>query len=148
MITHAGFTLERIYDASPERVFAQFADRDLKEKWFSGPPDWTTVAGELDFRVGGHEVDAGGPPGGPVHWFKATYYDIVDNERIVYAYEMYLDDHRISVSLSTIELEPVGNGTRLVLTEQGAFFDGHDDPSAREAGTKEMLELLAAALDG
>jgi len=148
MITHASFTLERTYNAPPERVFAQFADRDLKKKWFSGPPGWTSVAGEIDFRVGGREVDAGGPPGGPVHWFKAQYYDIVDNERIVYAYEMYLDDNRISVSVSTIEFEPAGGGTRLVMTEQGAFLDGHDDPTYREAGTKEMLEALGAALDG
>ncbi len=146
MITHADFTLERTFDAAPERVFALFADYDLKRKWFGGPEGWSTVAGEMDFRVGGREVDAGGPPEGPVHWYKAEYYDIVENERIVYAYEMLMDDQRVSVTLSTIELEPAGNGTRLVMTEHGAYFDGGDSPAMREEGWGLLLDALGAAL--
>jgi hypothetical protein len=59
---------------------------------------------EMDFRVGGREVNSGGPKGGPVLVFNAFYQDIVANERIVYTYDMHLDDQRISVSLATIEL--------------------------------------------
>jgi hypothetical protein len=59
---------------------------------------------------------------------------------------MRSDDRRISVSLATVELRPAGGGTRLVLTEQGVFLDGVDDPSAREQGTSDLLANLEAEL--
>lgn len=40
--------------------------------------------------------------------FDAVYHDVVADERIVYAYEMHLDDRKISVSLATLELKPAG----------------------------------------
>ncbi len=53
---------------------------------------------------------------------------------------------KLSVSLATIELTPAGKGTRLVLTEQGAFLDGYDDNGSRERGTNELIEKLGAWL--
>ena len=79
--------------------------------------------------------------------YDALYYDIVEDERIVIAYEMHMDDARISVSLATVEFSPAGTGTRLLLTEQGAFLDGHDTPAQREHGTGELLDSLGAALE-
>ena len=55
------------------------------------------------------------------------------NERIIYGYDMHLDDKRISVSLATVEFKPAGKGTRLTFTEQGAFLDGFDDPKLARA---------------
>lgn len=70
------------------------------------------------------------------------------NERLVYAYEMHIDDRKISVSLATIELKAVGVGTRLAVTEQGAFLDGYDDAGSREHGTGLLLDKLGASLKG
>jgi len=145
-VTHSTFTLERTYDASPPRVFAAFADPEQKVQWFAGPDEWSLDEFEVDFRVGGREVNRGARKGGPIHNFEARYYDIVQDERIVYAYEMHLDDERISVSLATIQLEPAGDGTRLVLTEQGAYLDAFDDPTLRETGTGDLLEALGTYL--
>jgi uncharacterized protein YndB with AHSA1/START domain len=146
-VTHSTFVLERTYDASPERVFAAWADAEAKAKWFSGPPEWGPSEHQLDFRVGGKEISRGGPKGGPVSLFEARYEDIVPNERIVTNYTMYLDDNRISVSVWTIELRPEGQGTRLVLTDQGAYLDGFDDVASREHGTAAMLDQLGASLE-
>lgn len=63
-VTHAMFAIERIYPTSPSRVFKAFADPAAKALWFGGPPDWTSTETSMDFRVGGREVNAGGPPGG------------------------------------------------------------------------------------
>ncbi len=145
-VTHASFVLERRYDASPARVFQAFADPKAKARWFSGPADWDSHPGEFDFRVGGRETSIGGPKGGWVSTFTGVYQDIVPDERIVYTYDMLLDGNRISVSLTTIELTPDGSGTRLKLTEQGAFLDGWDKPDLREHGTAEALDLLGASL--
>jgi uncharacterized protein YndB with AHSA1/START domain len=147
-VTHSTFTVERTYDASPARVFAAFADGEQKAQWFTGSPEeWTLEAFEVDFRVGGREMNSGRQAEGPKHTFQARYHDIVENQRIVYAYDMLLDDERISVSLATIVLEPAGEGTRLTLTEQGAYLDAYDDPGLREHGTHDLLEALAAYLE-
>ena len=69
------------------------------------------------------------------------------NERIVYTYELLIDDVRSSVSLVTVELERDGDGTRLTLTEHGAFFDGLEDPEARREGWGSLLDALARELD-
>ncbi|TME96318.1 MAG: polyketide cyclase [Chloroflexi bacterium] len=145
-VTHATFTIERTYDASPTRVFQAFADPTIKQRWFAGPEGWEEEQSEMDFRVGGRETSRGGPKGGPVHIFESRYQDIVPNERIIFAYDMHVDDKRISVSLATVELEPKGAGTRLVFTEQGAFLDGYDDAGSREHGTRELLDALGTVL--
>jgi uncharacterized protein YndB with AHSA1/START domain len=81
-----------------------------------------------------------------VHSFNARYQDIVPNERIIYSYDMNLDEKRISVSFATIEFEAAGSGTKLTITEQGAFLDGYDDAGSRERGTRWLLDKLEAAL--
>lgn len=145
-VTHATFTIERTYDASPERVFRAFADPDAKAKWFSGSGEWKQGKRVMDFRVGGKEHLSGGRPGHPPHVFDATYQDIVPNARIIYTYEMHIGDERISVSLATIELKKVGKGTKMTFTEQGAFLVDFDKAEAREEGTKVLLEQMERSL--
>jgi uncharacterized protein YndB with AHSA1/START domain len=145
-IEHASFTIERRYEASPAKVFAAWADPDAKAAWFAAPEDWESEPHELDFRVGGREVSVGGPRGEPAHVYRAIYWDIVPDARIVYTYEMLLDETRISVSLVTIVLEPDGRGTLLILTEYGAYFDGLQDPALREQGTGSLLDALGRTM--
>jgi uncharacterized protein YndB with AHSA1/START domain len=139
---HATFVGERSYEAPPARVFAAWADPAAKSRWFGGPDDEV----EMDFRVGGREFSRGTAPNGQLYSYEARYRDIVEDERIVYAYDMHLDDILISVSLGTVELRPEGEGTLLVYTEQGAFLDGHDDPASREQGTGGLLDALGEEL--
>ena len=141
------FTIERTYDAPPARVFNAFADIDAKTKWFAGSDQWTLLERKFDFRVGGAERLKGRWPNGMVSTFDATYWDIVADGRIVYCYAMHLDDRKISVSLATLEFEAAGKGTRLVVTEHGAFLDGYDDAGSRERGTRKLLENLAKSLE-
>ncbi|MEQ1504986.1 MAG: SRPBCC family protein [Myxococcota bacterium] len=141
------FVIDRVYRASPARVFAAFADPALKPKWFGGPPEWGTGAFRSEFRVGGREISRGGPPGQPIHTFDARYHDIVPNERIVMTYDLYLGDARMSVSLATVEFRPNGAGTALRYTEQGVFLDGLEVPGEREEGTRQLLDALGRFVD-
>ena len=118
-VTHAAFTLERSYPVPPARVSAAWAEPAAKARWFTPGPGF---GHELDFRIGGREVATGGPDGGPVMTFETFYRDIVPEQRIVYT------------------------GTRLVLTEQGAYLDGREPPAWREQGTADHLEALAGEL--
>ena len=140
---HATFVIERNYDAAPARVFAAWADRAAKGQWF-GPPDGGGDH-ELDFRIGGREHFAASV-GGALYTYDALYEDIVPDERIVYTYNMHRDGSRMSVSVSTVEMLALDEGTRLRYTEQGVFLDAIDTPQAREHGTRELLDKLAEAL--
>lgn len=143
---HDTFVIEREYPAPVARVYNAWADPVAKARWFVGPDGWEQSDHKLDFRVGGRESVSGGPKGGPIHTYNAVYRDIVPNERIVSTYEMHLDKARISVSLATIEFEPIAAGTLLIYTEQAVFLDGLDRVSAREMGTRELLDNLDAEL--
>ena len=150
---HGTFTIARELPHAPGRVYAAWSDVNAKAAWFSAPTDeWTAVRREMDFRVEGGERLTGRWKSGRVTDFNARYLDIVPQRRIVYAYSMHVDDRKISVSLATIVLEPaqVGGraGTRMTVTEQGAFLDGYDDAGSRERGTGALMDRLASSLEG
>ena len=143
-VTHATFTLERSYPVPPARVFAAWADPAAKARWFTPGPG---SGHELEFRVGGREVATGGPDGGPVMRFETLYRDIVPRQRIVYTSTLSTKTDLMTVSLTTVEFTPgEDGGTRLVLTEQGAYLDGQEQPVWREQGTADQLDALAAEL--
>jgi hypothetical protein len=48
--------------------------------------------------------------------------------------------------IETVELAVDGAGTRLVLTEQGTFLDGREEPAWREQGTGDWLDKLGTHL--
>ncbi|MDX8461007.1 SRPBCC family protein [Mesorhizobium humile] len=145
-VVHSAFVIERVYPVEPQKVFFALSDPAAKKRWFFDPDNPMHSRHEMDFRVGGKEVNAGCPSDGQMHFYNAVYQDIVPNRRIVYSYELLFGETRVSVSLATIEVIAEGNGTRLILTEQGAFFDGIDTPATREHGTGELLDALGAAL--
>lgn len=104
---------------------------------------------EFDFRPGGRER-FGFVYQGTEYRYDALYYDIAPEQRIVYAYEMYANGARASVSVATIEFAGDGAGkTTLTWTEQGAYLDGIDGPRGprlREEGVAEMLGNLPGCL--
>ena len=151
-VIHDTFTIERSYPVPAARVFAAFAAKEAKEAWGDtgdlSEPGPDSGASELDFQVGGRERFGFGYQG--VNYrYDACYYDIVPDQRIIYSYEMYADDARISVSVATIEFAATSAGTALTWTEQGVYLDGFDGaeaPRLREGGTAEMLDGLAKYL--
>jgi uncharacterized protein YndB with AHSA1/START domain len=145
-VVHDTFAIERTYGVPVTQVFRAWADPLLKARWFAGSADALEAGYELDFRVGGREINRGGPPGGPIYRYESEFRDIMPEQRIVYTYEMYTDNTRISVSVATVEFHGRDATTRLVVTEQGVFLDGHDTSAQREGGTRTLLDSLAAVL--
>jgi uncharacterized protein YndB with AHSA1/START domain len=151
-VIHDTFTIERTYPAAPSRVFAAFASAEAKNIWGDTgglePADGEAGIAEFDFRAGGRER-FGFKMNGTTYRYDACYYDIVPDQRIIYAYEMYADNARISVSLAAIEFAKTSDGTALTVTEQGTYLDGIDGPQApalRKEGVTEMLDNLTGYL--
>ncbi|SDU52417.1 SRPBCC family protein [Jiangella alkaliphila] len=119
-VKHSTFTLERTYAATPAAVFAAWSDRDTKAKWFAAEDGRYS----LDFRVGGTEAVHGG-----------------DGADLVARSEHHTSSPT-TVSLTTVRFVRDGDGTRLVLTEQGTFLDDQEQPEWREQGTGDWLDAL------
>jgi uncharacterized protein YndB with AHSA1/START domain len=145
-VTHATFVLDHAYPLPPARVFGAWADPAVKTRWFTGALDPATAPMKMDFRVGGTEQTVSRSDGGPVIVYEGLFRDIVPGERIVVANWIDVDGQRISISQFTAEFRPEGHGTRLVVTEQGAYLDGHDSPDSRAIGIRAQLQALAAEL--
>jgi uncharacterized protein YndB with AHSA1/START domain len=150
-VVHGTFVIERSYPVAPERVYNAFADPEKKRRWLMEGEGKDVVSFEMDFRIGGREhsrsrFKEGTPFPGVVLANETTYLDLVTDRRIVLAYTMAFGESRFSASLATFELVPTELGTTLVLTEQGAYFEGADGPQIREAGWRQLLEQLAHEL--
>ena len=141
-VKHSTFTLERTYSASPAQVFAAWADRDTKAKWFAGHD----AAYTLDFRVGGAEAAHGRTDDGAEIVAESVYRNIVTDERLVYTTLLYGRGALATVSVTTVEFVPDGTGTHLVLTEQGTFLDEQEQPEWRQQGTGDWLDALGREL--
>jgi uncharacterized protein YndB with AHSA1/START domain len=146
-VRHATFAIESCYPADPRKVFAAWADGEARRIWMDDP-DFSSdgTAYQLDFRVGGYERFGGLDRDGSTYRCEALIYDIVPEQRIVYRYEMYAGEARMSVSLTTVDIVPHTVGARLIYTEQGVWLDGIDTPEARESGWTYILNHLGAYL--
>ena len=148
-VIHGTFVLERNYPNRPARVFAAFADPAVRRRWFVGNNKVEHF--DMDFRAGGYEhmhyrLDAKSPIGAALLKHDGVFLDVVSERRIVIASTMAVESRQISASLLTVELLPAAKGTDLILTFQGAYFEGADGPKMREDGWSQLLGQLAEEL--
>src|ERR1700748_1334473 len=93
---HATFVIERDYPVAVSAGWHALSDNDARDHWFGGGDAFDTDEKSHDFRVGGHGVESGQWHGGPKSRFLSTYTDIVDEQRMVFTYEMWVDDRHMS----------------------------------------------------
>lgn len=149
---HNTFVLERYYPKSPEVVFAAFSDLGKRRRWYAEGAGHDVEEFESDFRVGGadrliYRFKDGTPFPGVVVLNKGFFLDIIPDRRVVTASTMTLGDRRISATLVTVELVPAADGTTLVCTHQGAYFEGADGPEIREMGWRKLFDRLVSVLN-
>jgi uncharacterized protein YndB with AHSA1/START domain len=146
-LARSGFTLTRDYPASVERTWNAFAVEAEKLRWWGGGDAMESREWVYDFRVGGRDVAEGKFHDGPVSRYEATYTDILEHQRIVTTYDMWIDGVHMSTSVASWEFEPIPEGTRFTHVEHGVFFDQFwQDGVGREAGTRGLLDALGRYL--
>ncbi len=150
-VIHSTFVLERSYPKSPERVFSAFSSLEQKRRWFfaEGEGHHEVEKFEMDFQVGGTDhlrLKQGTPFPGVAMVTQDSYLDILPNRRIVTVSTMTLGDKRISCALITFEFLPTAQGTDLICTHQGTFFEGSGGPEMREEGWRKLLDALTVEL--
>lgn len=147
-VAHRTFSIARSYPYAAARVYKAFADPRIKRRWFAEGEGWDIETYSSDFRVGGEEISRFSFQGGPLITNDTRYLDLVQERRIVFSYFMTIAGKPLSASLATVELLPESGGTRLIYTEQGAYFGAEDQAAEREAGCRELFERLALELAG
>lgn len=150
-VAHEIFSIERVYQSSPESVYSAWSNVEAKSNWFIGPGEWSVVQRKLDFRVGGEETLHGRFPNGRETLYKARFSDLIENQRIVFTYDMILSGKIHSVSIASVEIEKVDSSdTKLTFTEQVAFLDGtfgREGMASRREGTLAHLIRLTDYLE-
>lgn len=145
-VAHTSFVIERDFSGPPGAVFRALSDPDAKRQWSDCHSANYDGELEIDFRPGGSETNRMIDEHGTAFVVNTRYFDIVADARIVYAYDILVDETRLSASLVTVELSPAPRGSRMKLTEQVAFLDGHQRSEERIEGTKEGFERLERLL--
>lgn len=149
-VIHSTFTLERKFPKPPEAVFSAFSDPAKLRRWFADSKAHDTEAFTVNFKEGGDEYlryrMTSGPVAGMTIENKVRYQAIVANERIVTASTMSVAGRPISASQVTIELLATQEGTDLICTHQGVFFENSDGPQLREQGWRVLMDKLATEL--
>lgn len=143
---HSTFSVKRTYPVTPERVFAAFANPTTKRRWFAEVEGFAIDEYSLDFRVGGRERTLFRFGAGEQVSNETIFLDILPDQRIVFTFTMKVAERLISISLATVEFRRASQGTQLIYTEQGAFFDVTDKMVNRKYGTAKLFDRLREEL--
>lgn len=151
---HGSVSVTLELPADPARVFAAFAQFEQRDRWFRMPGASADRTHELDFREGGHETMHGVVQMFDVREtldFRSRFFAIERDRRIVYAYELFVQEVRHGVSLVDIALTPTPAGTRLEYTDQFTLLGPEEGLAAaareRRGSTRLQLNGLVAVLN-
>jgi uncharacterized protein YndB with AHSA1/START domain len=136
----------RDFDASPEKVFRAWTEKELVVRWL-GPKDTPMNLDEWDARTGGHYRYTASRDGEVIASFYGSFHEVRPNERLVqtFTYEGVPD----GVSLDIITFVDLGGGrTRVDSLSVVETVEGRDMmmASGMETGIIEGYAALDALL--
>jgi len=146
-VVHATCVVERSFSKPVRVVYAALSDPSKVRRWMAGGSSSDLIEFRYEFMEGGSQVlkykmGPETPIAGVVITNDSRFQHIVPEERIVTASTMKMGDRIFSASQVTFELMPTESGTDLVITHQGAFFEGSDGPERREHGWNLLADNL------
>ena len=142
--------LERLYDASPQRIWELWTTAAGLEKWWA-PDGFETCVSTLELRPGGelrYTMTATAPEqvafvqnlGLPLsNEFRKVFTEVSPPTRLAYLSAIdFVPDHEPFEHLTTIDIAPAGGRTKVVMTL---------DPVHDERWTQEYQDHRARELD-
>jgi uncharacterized protein YndB with AHSA1/START domain len=108
--------IRRSYKAAPAAVYAAWTDPEQMRQWMAPSDDFGPTEATADVRVGGRYRIVMHGPDGEAHRVGGVYREVMPNRRLVYTWAWESTPERESVV--TVEFNPAGQGTELVLTHE------------------------------
>lgn len=133
--------IERIFNASRDRVWRAFTDPDLLAQWWGRGN--RLVIERFELQRGGHWRFVEHAPDG-VHGFEGRFREVTPQERIVWTFEW--DGMPGYPSVDTVTFEDLGDGRTRVVSEV-LFFTPEERDGMLRSGMEEGLEQSYRALD-
>ncbi len=135
--------ITRRYPVPPEKVWRAWTEPQALARWF-GPADTESVSSaDLDVREGGAYSIAFSTQDGQSHRVGGVYQEVVPLRKLVFSWAWQSTPER--VSLVSVELRPVPEGTELQFVHERFFDQAARDNHARGwTGTFAKLDALMA----
>jgi uncharacterized protein YndB with AHSA1/START domain len=133
--------VERVFDASVDRVWRAFTDPKLVAQWWGRGN--TLVIERMEVERGGHWRYVEHAPDG-IHGFEGRYREVTPQERIVRTFEW--DGMPGYVIVESTELEDIGNGQTRVVTNS-LFHTTEERDGMLNSGMEGGLNQSYEALD-
>jgi len=133
--------IERIFNATPERVFAAWSDAEALKAWW-GPRVFPTTFAEVDFRVGGRYHYCMTGPNGEEAWGVMVYDEIARPHRLVYTDHFSDKDGNFNEQMpsTTITLTFVGMPDGRTMLTSHATYKPQDLQKVIKMGMKPGIE--------
>lgn len=138
--------IRRRFAASPEMVFAAFAEARLVSRWLSPSPEIKLTVLAFDFRVGGSYRFAYDVPGGQTVIVAGAYRAIEAPRKIVFSWIIEPPDEHAGIeSEVTATITPYDGGAELFIRhEKLGRIDAVDRHAQGWQGAFERLTTLLA----
>jgi uncharacterized protein YndB with AHSA1/START domain len=116
----APLRLERIFDASAEKVFEAWTSPEVLRRWWPAGSDWETPVAEVDARVGGRLRLVMRSPDGEEFGGRGEYVEITPPERLVFTWTWAGHEGHEGTQLVEVDFREREDGrTTVVLTNRG-----------------------------
>jgi len=144
---HGTVVVERAINAPLSRVYGAFADANQRASWSAPSETAVFIYDETNFSVGGRDVARCGGKDDPRYRVESRYLDIVAQRRVVWTETISEADKLLAINITTLELAPDGDRTRLKVTIQVTSFVGAGMIKSTEVGHRGSLENMARYLE-
>lgn len=141
-------TLKREFDAPRKMVFRAWTEEERVKQWW-GPGGFDNPVCKVDGRVGGSMDIHMRSPDGTIYPMKASFTEIVPDERIVFTSGALDDKGKLLFNiLTTVTFAEAGKKTRLTLVARVLeVIAGADHIGGMEMGWSGSLNKLVAYVE-
>ncbi|KAA6464544.1 polyketide cyclase [Acidobacteria bacterium AB60] len=153
-VVHSTYVVERSFAKPVEAVYAALSKPEKVKAWYAEGEKHDLIEFTLNFMEGGtqrlvYRMREGTPVAGLVIDSEARFQEIVPNDRVVMATTMKFNGRRMLATQITFELVPTPQGTDLICTHQGAYFEGSpaNMPDMLRQGWTDLLARMGKLLE-